>query len=257
MMNRRPLVAANWKMNGTRASAGALLGEFKQGLAGAAVEVLVCAPYVHLPLAARELAGSDISLGAQNVSEYAAGAYTGEISAAMLRECGCRYVIVGHSERRHVLGETNARVADKFCRAREQGLRVVLCLGEQLQERQGGVTEQVLAEQLDAVVNQAGVAALADAALAYEPVWAIGTGLSATPEQAQEAHSFIRLQVARHDDQLAAGLRILYGGSLKPGNAAGLFAMADVDGGLVGGASLQADEFLAICQAAGEPAQTS
>ena len=251
MTDRQPLVAANWKMNGTRASVKTLLHGFREGVPENGVEVLVCAPYVHIPLAAELLAGSAMVLGAQSVSEYENGAYTGEISADMLKDYGCRYVIIGHSERRHILGETNETVAGKFRHARESGLRVVLCLGERLEEREAGMTEQVLSEQLDAVIAAAGMECFSGAVIAYEPVWAIGTGLTATPEQAQAAHSFIRLQVARHDDRIADGLRILYGGSVKADNAAGLFAMADVDGGLIGGASLNIDDFLAICRAAG------
>ena len=250
-MTRQSLVAANWKMNGSRASVMALLDGFKRGLPPEGVEVLVCAPYIHIPLAAEELAGSAIGLGAQTVSEFANGAYTGEISVDMLRDYGCRYVIIGHSERRHIFAETNETVANKFCTARENGMKVILCLGERLQEREAGMTEQVLSEQLDAVIGKAGIATFSGAVIAYEPVWAIGTGRTATPELAQAAHSFIRLQVARHDDRIADELRILYGGSVKADNAAGLFAMADVDGGLIGGASLKVDDFLAICRAAG------
>ena len=237
-------------MNGSRASVTALLNGFKQGLPADSVEILVCAPYIHIPQVADELEGSAIGLGAQTVSEYANGAYTGEISVDMLKDYGCRYVIIGHSERRHIFAETNETVAKKFCYAREQGLEVILCLGERLQEREAGMTEQVLSEQLDAVIAKAGIAAFSGAVIAYEPVWAIGTGLTATPEQAQAAHNFIRLQVARHDDRIADELRILYGGSVKADNAAGLFCMADVDGGLIGGASLKVDDFLAICRAA-------
>ena len=251
MTTRQPLVAANWKMNGSRASVEALLDGLRLGLPADGVEVLVCAPFIHIPLAAELLAGSAIGLGAQTVSEYGNGAYTGEISTDMLKDYGCGYVIIGHSERRHILGETNETVARKFRHARENGLQVILCLGERLEEREAGMTEQVLSEQLDAVIAAAGMESFTGAVIAYEPVWAIGTGRTATPEQAQAAHSFIRLQVARHDDRIADGLRILYGGSVKADNAAGLFAMADVDGGLIGGASLNVDDFLAICRAAG------
>lgn len=251
MTTRQPLVAANWKMNGNRASVEALLDGLRLGLPADGVEVLVCAPFIHIPLAAELLAGSAIGLGAQTVSEYGNGAYTGEISTDMLKDYGCGYVIIGHSERRHILGETNETVARKFRHARENGLQVILCLGERLEEREAGMTEQVLSEQLDAVIAAAGMESFTGAVIAYEPVWAIGTGHTATPEQAQAAHSFIRLQVARHDDRIADGLRILYGGSVKADNAAGLFAMADVDGGLIGGASLKVDDFLAICRAAG------
>ena len=251
MTTRQPLVAANWKMNGNRASVEALLDGLRLGLPADGVEVLVCAPFIHIPLAAELLAGSAIGLGAQTVSEYGNGAYTGEISTDMLKDYGCGYVIIGHSERRHILGETNETVARKFRHAREHGLQVILCLGERLEEREAGMTEQVLSEQLEAVIAGAGIESFTGAVIAYEPVWAIGTGHTATPEQAQAAHSFIRLQVARHDDRIADGLRILYGGSVKADNAAGLFAMADVDGGLIGGASLKVDDFLAICRAAG------
>ncbi len=250
MTTRQPLVAANWKMNGNRASVEALLDGLRLGLPVDGVEVLVCAPFIHIPLAAELLASSDIGLGAQTVSEYGNGAYTGEISTDMLKDYGCGYVIIGHSERRHILGETNETVARKFRHARENGLQVILCLGERLEEREAGMTEEVLSEQLDAVIAAAGMESFSGAVIAYEPVWAIGTGRTATPEQAQAAHSFIRLQVARHDDRIADGLRILYGGSVKADNAAGLFAMADVDGGLIGGASLKVDDFLAICRAA-------
>ncbi len=250
MTARQPLVAANWKMNGNRTAVQALLHGFRQGLPESGVEVLVCPPFIHIPLAAELLAGSDIGLGAQTLSEYGDGAYTGEISAQMLNDYGCRYVIIGHSERRHILGESNETVGKKFRQARENGLQAILCLGERLAEREADMTEQVLSEQLDAVIAAAGMASLRDAVIAYEPVWAIGTGKTATPEQAQAAHSFIRLQTARHDDRIADELRILYGGSVKAGNAAALFAMADVDGGLIGGASLKVDEFLAICRAA-------
>ncbi len=249
--SRRPLAAANWKMNGDRASIKSLLDGLKQGLPDrGGAEVLVCAPAVYLPLVAAELADSAIAWGAQTVSEHGDGAYTGEISVNMLQDYGCRYVIIGHSERRSLFGETDPVVADKFRHAVENGLQAVLCLGEQPAERDAGVTANVLQEQLQAVIQCAGIAAFANAVIAYEPVWAIGTGRTATPEQAQEAHGIIRAHLARHDEQTAAAVRILYGGSVKAANAAQLFSMNDVDGGLVGGASLQVDEFLAICRAA-------
>ena len=261
MTSRRPLVAANWKMHGSRASISALLEGYKSGGADGAgigvesaaesaeIEVAVCPPAVYIPQVARSLAGSGIAVGAQNLSRHESGAHTGEIAASMLRDCGCEYVIVGHSERRQLYGESNAVVAEKFRAARDGGLKAILCLGERKEERQAGVTEQVLAEQLDAVIEAAGIEAFADAVLAYEPVWAIGTGLTATPEQAQEAHNFIRLRLARHADAMADKMRVVYGGSVKADNAAEIFAMADVDGGLVGGASLRADDFLNICRA--------
>ena len=251
MSKRRPLVAANWKMNGSLSSIRPLLASVSKGIArDVRAEVAICPPYVYLGEVARLLDQTGIALGAQNLARYEAGAYTGEVSAVMLKDYPCRYVIVGHSERRTLYGETDAVVADKFVRAVENGLTPILCIGEYLEEREAGDTENVLARQLDAVIETAGIAAFDNSVIAYEPVWAIGTGRTATPGQAQEAHAFIRLRLARHADKIADRLRILYGGSVKAGNAEELFNMADIDGGLIGGASLQADEFLAICRAA-------
>jgi len=248
---RRPFVAGNWKMNGSRASIQALLDGIKAGIDGVAVaEVAVCAPYIYLPQVAEQLEGTAIAWGAQNVSQEAGGAFTGEIAISMLQDFGCRYVIVGHSERRALYGESDELVAQKFSVVRAAGLVPILCVGETLEEREGGVTEQVVARQLDAVTGLEGVAALADAVVAYEPVWAIGTGRTATPEQAQEVHAFIRGRIAEQDAGVAEGLRILYGGSVKGANAAELFAQGDIDGGLIGGASLDAEDFLTICRAA-------
>jgi triosephosphate isomerase len=210
----------------------------------------VCVPFPYLPQVSAALAGSPIAWGAQNVSEHDAGAYTGEVSGAMLREFGCRYAIVGHSERRALYGEDDKTVAAKFVAARRAGLTPILCVGETLAQRERGETESVVGRQLDAVVGAAGIAAFAGAVLAYEPVWAIGTGKNATPQQAQDVHAFARGRLAARDEALAAGLTILYGGSVKPGNAAELFAMRDIDGGLIGGASLAATDFIAICAAA-------
>jgi triosephosphate isomerase len=189
-------------------------------------------------------------LGAQNVSEFASGAYTGEVAATMLAESGCKFVLAGHSERRAIFGETDAQVAAKFAAAQKAGLTPVLCLGETLAEREASRTQEVVARQLDAVLDAAGVSAFGNAVLAYEPVWAIGTGRTASPEQAQEVHAFLRARVAARNAEVGAQLRILYGGSVKPANAAEIFAMEDVDGGLIGGASLVAEDFLAICRAA-------
>ena len=251
MTKRRSLVAANWKMNGTLSSIHPLLAGICKGVAGGVkAEVAICPPYVYLGEVARLLDQTGIALGAQNLARHDAGAYTGEVSAAMLKDFHCSYVIVGHSERRTLYGETDAVVADKFVQATGQGLTPIMCIGEHLEEREAGETENVLARQLDAVIEKAGIAAFDHAVIAYEPVWAIGTGRTATPDQAEEAHAFIRLRLARHDDKIADQLRILYGGSVKAANAAELFNMADIDGGLIGGASLQADEFLAICRAA-------
>lgn len=247
---RQPLVAGNWKMNGSRDSATALLEDVVQGLSPANREVVVCPPFVYIADALRLLKGSELGLGAQTVSEEESGAFTGEISAGMLQDFDCDYVIVGHSERRGLFGETNETVARKFMAAARQGLRPILCVGETLEEREKGVTEQVIREQLDAVLEAAGVHAFVEAVVAYEPVWAIGTGQTASPEQAQSVHAMIRARVAEADDTIADRLRIIYGGSVKAGNAADLFAKPDIDGGLIGGASLDADSFLSICESA-------
>lgn len=250
MTERKSLVAGNWKMNGSLQSIHPLVTAVIDGLAGGCkADVALCPPAIYVPEVGRLLEGSVIALGSQNVSEYASGAYTGEVSAEMLGDFGCQYVIVGHSERRSIYAETDEQVADKFVAACDKGLTPILCVGELQQEREAGITEEVVARQLDAVLEKAGVAAFNQAVIAYEPVWAIGTGLTATPEQAQEVHAFIRLRLARHDNSVADVIRILYGGSVKPGNANEIFSMADVDGGLIGGASLIADDFLAICQA--------
>ncbi len=248
---RQPLVAGNWKMNGSTASARALLAEIKAGVAAVAkCEVAVCPPFIYLPLAQAELTNTAIAWGAQNLSTEAVGAFTGEISAAMLLDCGCSYVIVGHSERRTLYGEDDQQVATKFAVALAAGLKPILCVGETLEERELGITEAVIARQLDAVIATQGASALAAGVIAYEPVWAIGTGKTATPEQAQQVHAFIRGRVAAQDASVAEGLRILYGGSMKPGNAAELMAQPDIDGGLIGGAALVASDFLGICRAA-------
>jgi len=245
------MVAGNWKMHGNRGEAARLVGELLTRGAGAgSAEVLVCPPFVHLADAGRQLAGSRIGLGAQDVCAEEAGAHTGEVSAAMLADIGCRYVIVGHSERRALYGEGDGLVARKFVATRRLGITPILCVGETLSEREGNATASVVLRQLDAVVAAAGIAAFATAVVAYEPVWAIGTGRTATPGQAQDVHALIRGRIAENDATIAASLRVLYGGSVKAGNAAELFAMTDVDGGLIGGASLNADEFGTICRAA-------
>ena len=248
---RQRLVAGNWKMNGSIASIRVLMKDIvaEAGQIQNAA-MAVCPPYVYLEAVRGLLDGTRIGLGGQDVAEQDAGAYTGEVSGEMLKDVGCRYVIVGHSERRNILGEDDEFTARKFAAARRHGLIPILCVGELLEEREGGITEEVVARQLDAVIALEGVAALKDAVVAYEPVWAIGTGRTATPEQAQEVHAFIRGRVAERDAEVAAGLQLLYGGSVKADNAAELFAMPDIDGGLIGGASLDAGEFLAICRAA-------
>ena len=229
---RGRLVAGNWKMHGSRESNRALL----DAIVTADVACAVCVPFPYLAQAAERLRGTRVAWGAQNLSEHASGAYTGEVSAAMLRDFGCRYVLVGHSERRQLYGESDATVAAKFVAARDAGITPILCVGETLEEREAGRTEEIVARQLDAVLTAGGIG---DAALAYEPVWAIGTGRTASPAQAQEVHGFLR-------QRLPAATRILYGGSVKPDNAAALMAQADVDGALVGGASLVAASFLKI-----------
>jgi triosephosphate isomerase len=247
---RQPLVAGNWKMNGSRDGVRELLQGIKAGIGQVArAEVVVCPPYIFIPEAEAQLAGSPIAWGGQNLSTEGAGAFTGEVSAAMLLDYGCKYVIVGHSERRTLYGESDALVAKKFAVARAAGLVPILCVGETLEEREQGVTEMVISRQLDAVLELEGVEALASAVVAYEPVWAIGTGKTASPEQAQEVHAFIRAHVAALNGEVGAGLRILYGGSMKPENAAELQAQPDIDGGLIGGAALKAADFLAICAA--------
>ncbi len=248
---RRPLVAGNWKMNGDKAASAVLLDGILAGLAEVKkAEVAVCPPYVLIPLAADKLAGSEVAVGGQNLSMHDSGAYTGEISGPMLRDCGCHYVIVGHSERRSYYGENDAVVAEKFAAARRHGLVPILCVGETLEEREAEQTEEVVARQLDVVIGSEGIAPFAEAVIAYEPVWAIGTGKTATPQQAQDVHHFIRDRLADHDADVAQKCRILYGGSMKPDNAVELIAQPDIDGGLIGGASLKAADFLAICTAA-------
>lgn len=249
---RRPLVAGNWKMNGSRERVAALVEGIRAGMGSVErAEVAVCPPFVYIPQVAGLLDGTGIALGAQNVCDHAEeGAYTGEVAGSMLAELGCRYVIVGHSERRNLYGESDELVARRFAAARRAGLTPILCVGELLAERERGETEAVVARQLDAVLALEGAAAFREAVIAYEPVWAIGTGRTATPEQAQEVHAFIRRRLAGHDAGVAEAARILYGGSVKGSNAADLFAQPDIDGGLIGGASLKADEFLTICRAA-------
>jgi triosephosphate isomerase len=249
-MSRTSIVAGNWKMNGSRASVKALIEGLKAGSGEVkSTQIVVCAPYVFLADVSAMLAGSGIALGAQNLSTEAAGAFTGEISADMLKDFGCRYVIVGHSERRALYGEDDALVAKKFAVARAAGLIPILCVGETLEEREQGITEQVVARQLDAVIELEGVDALVDGVIAYEPVWAIGTGKTASPEQAQEVHAFIRSRIASNSAAVAEKVQIQYGGSMNAGNCAELLAKPDIDGGLIGGASLKADDFLTICKA--------
>ncbi len=248
---RQPLVAGNWKMNGTLDSVKTLVEGIKAGLnAVQNAEVAVCPPFVYLDTVGRMIEDTPIALGGQNVAKEDPGAFTGETAAPMLTDMGCKYVIVGHSERRSLYGETDSLVAEKYARALKEGLVPILCVGELLEQREAGKTEDVVASQLDAVIEQVGIGGVGQGVIAYEPVWAIGTGKTATPEQAQEVHAFIRKRLAGHDSAVADAMRILYGGSMKGSNAEGLLGMEDIDGGLIGGASLKADEFLAICRAA-------
>ena len=247
---RQKLVVGNWKMVGSMAANLTLLTCIKQAAPALACEIAVCVPFPYLAQARSVLAGSRVGWGAQNVSKQPQGAHTGEVAADMLIEFGCRYAIVGHSERRALYDETDDKAARKFAAAARAGITPILCIGETLEERERGVTAEVVSRQLHAVLAQVGVAAFAAAVVAYEPVWAIGTGKTATPAQAQEVHALIRARVAVGSAEVGAGLRILYGGSVKPGNSRELFAMPDIDGGLIGGASLVAEDFLAICAAA-------
>jgi triosephosphate isomerase len=248
---RQPLVAGNWKMNGSRESIATLLGGIKDGISGVTrAEVAVCAPFPYLRDVQEQLQGSVIGWGAQDLSVHESGAYTGEVAGSMLADFGCRYVLVGHSERRSYHSESNEEVAEKFGAALKVGLTPIFCVGETLEQRESGTTEAVVAAQLDAVIAQHGVEILARGVVAYEPVWAIGTGKTATPEQAQEVHAFIRGRIAQQSGAVAEGIRILYGGSMKPDNAVELIAKPDIDGGLIGGAALKAEDFLAICRAA-------
>ena len=256
-MSRRPMVAGNWKMHGSRAANSALLDGVLAGVGSTVAEVVVCPPFVYLADAAARLAGTAMSLGAQDLcAEPGQGAYTGEVSAGMLRDVGCSHVIIGHSERRALFGETDALVARKAVAALAAGLVPIICVGELLEERDGGRTHEVVGRQLDAAVagvrdSSFGLAGLERCVIAYEPVWAIGTGRTATPEQAEDVHAFIRGRIAANDATIAGSIRVLYGGSVKAGNARELFDMPDVDGGLIGGASLKAEDFVAIVAATG------
>jgi triosephosphate isomerase len=248
---RRPIVAGNWKMHGSQALNRALLGELEgQVKPEWPIDVVVFPPFVYLTDTVRTLEEGQILVGAQDVCAESGGAFTGQVSAAMLKDVGCTFVIVGHSERRRWYHEDDSLVARKFAAAVSGGLKPVLCVGETLEEREANMTQAVVGRQVDAVIALHGISGFAEAVLAYEPVWAIGTGRTASPEQVQAVHAFLRHRISAHDAKIAAHLRILYGGSVKAGNAAELFAMPDVDGGLVGGASLSADEFRQICAAA-------
>jgi triosephosphate isomerase len=249
--SRKPLVAGNWKMHGSRAEAARLVGELiTRGVGTGIAEAVVCPPFPYLAEVRRQLDGGRIGLGAQDVCAEESGAYTGEVSAGMLADVGCRYAIVGHSERRALYAEGDALVARKFVAAQRHALVPILCVGETLEERERDATREVVLRQLDAVVSTAGIRAFERAVVAYEPVWAIGTGRTAKPSEAQDVHALIRGRVGEKDATIAASLRVLYGGSVKAANAAELFSMPDVDGGLIGGASLKSEDFAGICAAA-------
>tara|TARA_R100001163_G_C5047740_1_gene184873 strand:+ start:45 stop:794 length:750 start_codon:yes stop_codon:yes gene_type:complete len=245
---RKNLVAANWKMHGSKAGINRLLTAIKAELPSAGCEVLLCPPAVYLEQVQKELQGTQIVLGAQNAYPGDEGAFTGEVAFAMLPEFDCSHVIIGHSERREIFAESDEFIAQKFAAAQEHGLTPILCIGESQTERENAETEKVVLGQLQAVLDKVGIAAFADAVIAYEPIWAIGTGLTASPQQAQEVHAVIRDFLSGQDQNIAEGITILYGGSVKGANASELFQQPDIDGGLVGGASLKAEEFITICK---------
>ena len=248
---RRTLIAGNWKMNGSMDSIHDLINGIKAGLGDVTnADMAVCPPAIYLMKVQGLIDGAAIALGSQNVCDQAAGAFTGEIAASMLKEAGCTYAIIGHSERRTLYGESDELIARRFAMAVESGITPILCIGETLEERESGVTEAVVSRQLDAVIDSQGIEALGKCVIAYEPVWAIGTGKTATPEQAQDVHAYIRGKLAALNGEVADKVQILYGGSMNAANARDLLGQADIDGGLIGGASLKADDFLAIGKSA-------
>lgn len=249
---RQVMIAGNWKMNGSTSSVKELIAGIKAGMASVnKAAVVVCPPALYIAQVMAAIAGSKIKCGSQNVCDQDKGAFTGELAGSMLKDLGCEYAIIGHSERRSLYGESDALIAQRFATARRNGIKPIFCIGETLAEREKGVTNDVCNRQIDAVIKLEGVTALADGVIAYEPIWAIGTGKTASPAQAQAVHAFIREKIAKLDAQVAAGLQILYGGSMNAANAAELLAQPDIDGGLIGGASLKAEDFLTICRAAG------
>ncbi|WP_299007905.1 triose-phosphate isomerase [uncultured Shewanella sp.] len=254
MTQRRPMVAGNWKMNGDADLASALFVVFNEKLSAQSPEVVLCPPSIYLEsvkqayeVSELDFKSSVVKLGAQSVSEYANGAYTGEISASMLKDLGCQYVIIGHSERRNHFCETSEVIAEKFAAAKQEGLIPILCIGESEKERKANQTFDVIGNEIDTIIARNGINAFDQAVIAYEPLWAIGTGNSATPEQAQEVHAFIRKRLLEGTPSIGENIRILYGGSVTPSNAADLFAQPDVDGGLIGGVSLKPTDFLSLC----------
>lgn len=248
---RQPLVAGNWKLNGSLQTISELVSGITNQLSAVAVaELAVCPPFIYLNYLQQLLDGVDISLGAQDCSDQESGAYTGEVAATMIKEFNCKYIIVGHSERRHIYGETNKMVAIKFAQVKKNNLVPILCVGETLQDREGGDTEVIITKQLDVILERLGIEGFENAVIAYEPVWAIGTGQTATPDQAQEVHAYIRNKLDTLNKDIATKIRILYGGSMKPDNAKQLLGQNDIDGGLIGGAALKAEDFIAIAAAA-------
>ena len=245
---RKTIVAGNWKMNASKDSVDNLIKDLLTGMDGITSEVLVCAPFPYLAQVELLIQGSKVMLGAQNLNTNSSGAYTGEVSADMIKDFGARHVIVGHSERRSLYGETSAMVAEKTKAALNAGLIPLLCIGESIEQRDSGNTEAIIEKQLSAVIELVGIEAFNQIIIAYEPVWAIGTGVTATPEQAQEAHLFIRSLLAKNDESVAQKTPILYGGSMNASNASELISCADIDGGLIGGAALKAEDFLQICK---------
>lgn len=248
---RRPIVAANWKLNGSLEMAESLVMSINSHSAShTQADVVIAPPFPYLVKTAQMISSDNVYLGAQTAAQHLSGAYTGEVSAAMLAEFGCQYVIDGHSERREYYAETDQVVAEKFLQIQSAGLVPILCVGESLEQREQGIVQETIVKQVNAVIEQAGIEAMQNAVIAYEPIWAIGTGKTATPEQAQEVHALIRAQIAKHSAPIAEQIRIVYGGSVKAGNATELFSQTDIDGGLIGGASLDAEQFNAIVSAA-------
>ncbi|TNF34490.1 MAG: triose-phosphate isomerase [Gammaproteobacteria bacterium] len=245
---RQPMIAGNWKMNGSSDSVKELIAGIKAGMSAVnRAQVVVCPPAVYIPQVSADVSGSKIRVGSQNICDQDKGAFTGEIAGSMLKDLACNYAIIGHSERRSLYGESDELVARRYAAERRNGITPIFCIGETLDEREQGITNEVCSRQIDAVIALEGVEALADGVIAYEPVWAIGTGKTATKEQAQEAHAFIREKLVQtFGGEMASGIRILYGGSVKPGNVRDLMAMPDIDGALVGGASLKPDTFAEI-----------
>lgn len=246
---RQTIVAGNWKMNASKEMVNTLILGILEGMGDVKSDVIVCVPYPYLALGEALATHSQLHIGAQDVNVHASGAYTGEVSADMIKDFGAKHVVVGHSERRSLYGETNEVVAEKVKAALDNDLTPLFCIGEQLEDREAGNTEAVVTQQMNAVIERVGIEAFKNIIIAYEPVWAIGTGVTATPQQAQDTHASIRALLAKHDADIAQTTPILYGGSMNPANAEELLACEDIDGGLIGGASLKAEDFLSICKA--------